>query len=111
MPDRQRADPRDDATYWDELAGRVSSFAALAAKQSALDWLAEPRVRVTVACALLAAALALTMRTSSTSSPGTLEVWTQALAPSDQIGQAILLSGRPPAIGALLLSEQGGRAR
>jgi hypothetical protein len=77
-------------------------------KQTTLDWLAEPRAGITVGCLLLAAAVALTMRTSSAEVPADLA---QVIVPSDQIGQAILLSSSPPAIGALLLSERAERAR
>jgi hypothetical protein len=107
-PDRDRNSLRDDVDYWDDLAERVSRSAAHAAKQTTLDWLAEPRARITVGCVLLAAALALTTRTSSPGVPADLA---QVIVPSDQVGQAILLSSSPPAIGALLLSERGARTR
>jgi hypothetical protein len=107
-PDRDRNSLRDDADYWDDLAERVSRSAAQAAKLTTLDWLAEPRAQITVGCVLLAAALVLTTGTSSAEVPADLA---QVIVPSDQIGQAILLSRNPPAIGALLLSERAERAR
>jgi hypothetical protein len=107
-PDRDRNSLRDDVDYWDDLAERVSRSAARAAKQTTLDWLAEPRAGITVGCLLLAVALALTTRPWSAEVPADLA---QVTVPSDQVGQAILLSGNPPAIGALLLSERGERAR
>ena len=107
-PDRDRNSRRDDADYWEDLAERVSRSAARAAKQTTLDWLAEPRAGIAVGCVLLAAAVALTTRTSSAEVPADLA---QVMVPSDQIGQAILLSGNPPAIGALLLTERAERTR
>jgi hypothetical protein len=107
-PDRERNDLRDDADYWDDLAERVSRSAAQASRETTLDWLAEPRAGIAVGCFLLAAALALTTRTRPAETPADLALF---IVPSDQAGQTILLSAHPPAIGGLLLSERGERAR
>jgi hypothetical protein len=100
---------RDDPAYWDELADRVFTSATRVAKQTTVDWLSESPARLVVAAVLLAAALTFTLQTSSSASRPA--AWTQALAPSDTVGQTIILSDGPPAIGTLLLSEQGERKK
>jgi len=99
----------DDADYWDALAGRVATSAARASNRTTLSWLAGSRAPWAAVSVLLAAVLVLVMRMSS--STGLAAELTQAMAPSDTVGQAILLSDGPPAIGALLLGGQVERVR
>lgn len=101
---------RDDAEYWDVLAKRVAANAARESKASGFDWLAQSRASSWLAASLLlVAALAFLVLPTESSSAGRPRAdWDQALAPADDVGQAIVLRDAPPAIGALLLRVQVG---
>lgn len=102
----------DDAAHWDALAERIAAAAARSSQGRTLPWCAQSRARWVAASLLLAAALAFLVLPSEdwSSRRFTLE-WVQALAPADEVGRAITLPEVPPAIGALLLGDQGGGVR
>jgi len=103
----------DELEHWDELAERVAATTTRESKPSGFDWLAHSRVGWVVASFLLvAAALAFMTLPGSGSAATTAGVeWTQILGPSDDAGSAIVFRERAPAVGALLLSGQGGNGR
>jgi len=98
----------DDPEHWDALAERVAATAARAPKRSGVDWLASSRAGWVAASLLLLAAWALMMPTESSSARSFSGEWAQALAPRDDVGKAIMVRDRPPAIGALLLADRRG---
>ena len=103
---------RDDAAHWYALAERVAANAAHEAKGSGFDWFANSRVSWVAASLLLAAALAFMGRPTEDSSARTfIAAWARALAPADDVGRAISLPDGPPAVGVLLLSDQGRTVR
>jgi hypothetical protein len=103
---------RDDAAHWDALAERVAANAARESIESGFDWFAHSRTSWVAASLLLAAALAfMVLPAENTSARRFTAAWTQALAPADNVGRAIILQERPPAIGALLLAGQGRGVR
>ena len=93
----------DSAEHWDALADRVAREAA---RQSS----AKPvsRAGLIAASLLLAASLAFMRVASRQASPRPAAELGQALAPTDDVGRAIALTGKPPAVGALLLNEPRG---
>jgi hypothetical protein len=99
----------DDPEYWDRLARHVATVAIRAPRPGAFDWLANSRAVWVATFLLIAGVLTLTMRTDR---QGQMRVqWTEMLAPSDAVGQAIVVRDGPPAIGALLLGAQNERVR
>jgi hypothetical protein len=100
--DTSRVD--DDPEQWSALAERMAATAARAAKRSSVDWLATSRAGLVAASLLLVAAWALLTPTESSSVKSVTDGWAQTLAPSDDVGKAIVRDS-PPAIGALLLGE------
>ena len=102
----------DDAAYWDALAERVASHAARESNAGGFDWFVQSRASWVAASVLLAAALALMVLPDENSSAWSSRAeWAQALAPADDVGRAITLPDGPPAIGAMLLGDQGGGVR
>lgn len=102
----------DDPEHWDALAARVAATAAHRSRMDGLHWLANSRAGWVAASLLAAAVLAFVMRPVRDSSATSVsEGWTQALAPADDLGKAIVLRDNPPAIGALLLSSVRGGKR
>lgn len=101
---------RDDADYWDALTERVATNAARESTASGLAWLAQSRTSSWLAASLLLAAalafLVLPSKSLSARRPGA--DWEQALAPADDVGQAIVLRDAPPVIGALLFRVRVG---
>lgn len=103
---------RDDAEHWDALAERIAATASRDSKSSSLDWLANSRASWIAASLLLLAAWAsLMIQAESPSAGSSSGEWAQALAPADDIGKAIIVRDRPPAIGALLLGDRRGGDR
>jgi hypothetical protein len=99
---------RDEPEHWDALADRVAATAAREAKPSGFEWLANSRAGWVAASLLLAAALALTMVPVEDQSAGSVvPEWAQSLAPTDDAGKVMVMRDGPPAIGALLLNNQG----
>lgn len=104
------AQVRDDASYWDALAERVAEHAAHASTERALEWLGRSRASWVVASLLVAAALVLiVMPPSKSLAQSRSAEWTDAIAPTDEMGKAIGLPDRPPPIDALLLVPHGRR--
>jgi hypothetical protein len=101
----------DDPEHWNALAERMAATAARASKRGGIDWLSTSRAGWVAASLLLIAALALMTPAESSSAKSFSEEWAQALAPADDVGKAIIVRDRPPAIGALLLADprEGGR--
>jgi hypothetical protein len=100
---------RDDSEHWDALAERVASNAAREWNESGFEWLAHSRVTWVAASLLLAAALLSVVSPDESSSVWSRSPeWTQALAPADDVGRAVILPDSPPAIGTLLLRARGG---
>ena len=101
----------DDADHWHELADRVVATAVRQSNQSGFDWLTQWQTGwVAASCAMvvmLVSALLGFRQPSAASGP---VEWIRALAPPDEVGKAITLSERAPAIGELLL-EPGGSLR
>jgi hypothetical protein len=99
---------RDAPEYWDALAERVATAAARESSRSAIDWLANSRAGWVAASLLLAGVLAFIIATAEDQSVRSIvPEWAQSLAPTDDVGKAIVLRDSPPAIGALLLDAKG----
>ena len=98
---------RDDAEHWDTLAERIAREATRGSRSStaAAGPLAASRLGLIAAALLLAASLAFMRMSSRRSSPASVVELGQALAPSDDVGRAIALTGRPPEVAALLFNE------
>jgi hypothetical protein len=99
----------DDPDHWDRLARRVATVALRASGPGGFDWMANSRIAWLATCLLIAAVLTLAVRTNGQGPMGMQ--WAEMLAPSDAVGQAIVVRDGPPAIGALLLGGQGERVR
>jgi hypothetical protein len=87
-------DVNDDAEHWDALAERVAREAA---RQS--------RVGLIAASLLFAASLAFMSLTWNQGSAKPTAELGQALAPTDDVGRAMALTGKPPAVAALLFDQ------
>jgi hypothetical protein len=99
---------RDDAAHWDDLAERVAAHAARRSNESSFAWLAHSRTSWVAASLLLAGALTVMVLSTDNSVSSFSTRWTQAFAPADSVGGAMILPDGPPAIGALLLGVRGG---
>jgi|SRR5579884_2483981 len=88
---------KDDAEHWDALAERV-------AREAVRRSSAKPVLRggLIAASLLFAASLAFMALTWRQTPPRPVAELGQALAPSDDVGRAIALTGKPPAVAALL---------
>lgn len=100
----------DDAEHWDALAERVARGAVRRsdAIRRGRGSLAASRVGLIAASLLLAASLAFLTMASRPGTPRSTTMLGQALAPSDDVGRAIAMTGRPPALAALLFDETRG---
>lgn len=94
----------DDAEIWDALAERVAREAERRSRATGLGSRATMRTGLIAASLLLVASLAF-MTWSSRQAPRPAAELGQALAPSDDVGRAMVRTGRPPAVAALLLDE------
>ena len=100
-------DIHDDPGHWDALARRVAANAlhSRGFDDSGLEWLARQRTAALAAGLLLGAGLfSLFVPDADTVSRSD---WTEAIAPSDDVGRAMML-GDPPSIGELLLGRKSG---
>ena len=105
----ERTEIPDDPDHWDRLARRVATVAIRASRPSAFEWMANSRAVWVATCLLIAGVLTLTMGTDQ---QGQMRVqWAEMLAPSDALGQAIVVRDGPPAIGALLIGGRDERVR
>src|SRR6266478_3253017 len=96
----------DDSDHWDALAARVATVAARTSRQGGFAWLANSRTGWIAATLLIATVLALMMLPiGSSAEADDRAVWTELVAPSDDVGQAIVVRDGPPPIGALLLNS------
>lgn len=98
---------KDDPAHWEALAERVAREAARRSRSSqppGVGSLAASRAALIAASLLLAASLAF-MTMSSRQNPRPMAELGQALAPGDDVGRAFALTGRPPAVAALLFTE------
>ena len=107
--DNMTSDDRENAEYWNRLADRVTA-AALRPTAGPLEWLAEsPAAWVST---LTVASVVLALMTMSTSH-ARVDLPAEAVAtlPSDAVGQMMVDSAQPPAIGMLLFAApmQGRR--
>jgi len=96
---------KDDAEHWDALAERVAREAARRSRHATVGSLAASRAGLIAASLLLAASLAFMTMTWRQGSRRPAPELGQALAPSDDVGRAIAVTGGPPAIAALLFAE------
>jgi hypothetical protein len=96
----------DDPEHWNALAERIAVTAASASKRSSVDWLATSRAAWVAASLLLVGAWALLAPTERSAEKTVTDDWTQALAPTDDVGKAMIVRDSPPAIGALLLGDR-----
>jgi hypothetical protein len=102
---------KDSAEHWDALAERVASDAARqlrASRHSGVGSFAASPGGLIAASLLLAASLAFMAMTWQQASPRPAAELGQAIAPSDDVGRAIVLTGRPPMVAALLFDEPRG---
>ncbi|HWH52385.1 MAG TPA: hypothetical protein VN651_12640 [Gemmatimonadaceae bacterium] len=95
----------DSAEHWDAVAVRVAREAMRRSRAGGVGSLAASRAGLIAASLLLAASLAFMTIASRQGSARPAVELRQALAPSDDVGRAIALTGRPPAVGALLFDE------
>jgi hypothetical protein len=91
----------DAEEHWDALAERVAREAA---RQSFAS-----RAGLIAASLLLAASLAFMTFTWRQGSAKPGAELGQALAPTDDVGRAMALTGRPPAVAALLFDQPRAR--
>ena len=97
----------DDSAHWDELAERVTAKAAHGSEGLGFGAFVHSHASWLAASLLLAAALAFVVLPAKKYSASSFtEEWAAALAPSDDVGRAIVLPERPPAIDVLMLSGQ-----
>lgn len=103
-------DVTDDAQHWNALAERVAREAIRRsdALRHGRGSLAASRVGMIAASLLLAASLAFLTMTSRQGAPRSTTELGPALAPRDDVGRAIAMTGRPPALAALLFDETRG---
>lgn len=102
----------DDAAHWDALAARVADGVARTSGGGGFAWCANSAGGWVAASLLLAAALAFIVQPADDPPEGSIDaLWVQALAPTDDMGQAILLSSGPPRIGDLLFTVRDEEAR
>jgi hypothetical protein len=102
----------DDAAHWDALAARVAAGAVRVSPGDSFTWFADSRAGWLAAGLLLAAALlSRTLPDDDASAGSVTSDWTEALAPVDDVGRALMVPNGPPAIGALLLRAQSGSLR
>ena len=98
----------DDPQHWDALAVRIAAHASRQSEVTVFGWLASSPGSLLAACLLLGAALALALLPSESFAAKNRSVeWAKALAPTDEVGRAIILTDSPPAVGALLLAPRG----
>jgi hypothetical protein len=96
----------DSAEHWDAVAARVALEAAGRSRAAGVSSLAASRAGLIAALLLLAASLAFMAMASRQGSARPAAELRQALAPGDDVGRAIALTGRPPTVGALLFDDQ-----
>ena len=102
----EAAELRDEPEYWDAVARRIATTAIRSTDGSGRGWLGGSRAAWVTVCLVVAAALALTMLPDAESSQTSQRAeWANVLAPSDEIGQAIVVRENPPAVAALLLNR------
>lgn len=95
----------DDAEHWDALAERVAREAERRSRRSGVGSLVASRAGLIAASLLLAASLAYMATTSRQASTRSVTELGQALAPRDDVGRAMVLTRRPPAVAALLFDD------
>lgn len=96
----------DTAEHWNALADHVAREAARRSGSSR-----HTGAGLIAASLLLAASLALLTMTWRQPRMKAAAELGQALAPTDDVGRAIVLTGRPPAVAALLFDQprEGGQ--
>jgi len=95
---------RDDAGHWDARAEQVAADVVRELNRGGFEWLGNSRRMWVAACLLMLVALLSVVSSGVIPvAQGVATELTNALAPVDDIGRAIVLPDRPPAIGALLL--------
>ena len=96
----------DDPARWDERAEQVAALAARRATRAGVTRIVQSRAGWVTVCALFVTALAAAALASGVSPARFGAEWDRALAPADEMGQAIILREGPPAIGMLMLRTQ-----
>ena len=99
----------DDERHWDALAGRV--VATVRTADTTLGWLGTARPGWTVAAILVLIGLVSLVSAGRATNSTSLEPWTRTFAPSDSVGQAMVVSNRPPDIAGLVLPAPAGGAK
>jgi hypothetical protein len=98
----------DDPAHWDAQAERVAAAAARERSESGVDWLATSKIGWLAAALLVVAALASIAPAESPAAESLDASWSQAVAPSDAVGKAVVGNHGPPEIGTLLFGTGGG---
>jgi hypothetical protein len=94
----------DDPDHWNELADCVVATVVRESHQSAFNWFTQPRTGwVTASCALIVMLVSALLGFRQPSAATGRGEWVQALAPTDEVGKAIMQPDRAPEIGTLLL--------
>lgn len=96
----------DNPEHWEQFGARVAATAGRF-PVSGLGRMTEAPASWIAATLLLAAALAFAILPRNNSIQLGAEWW-RSLAPPDGVGRALTSGESPPAIGALLLTGQGG---
>ena len=97
-------DHRDDVEYWDALANRIATAVARERTRNGVQWLAHSRAGWVLTSLLVVAVVAYLMLPIGP--PIADQIWSNVIAPNDEVGRAIALRDQPPAIGALLLDPR-----
>lgn len=101
----------DSADHWDALAERVAREAerrSLSSRRTGVGSFATSRNWLIAASLLLAASLAFMTLTWKQGRVRSVAELGQALAPTDDVGRAMALTGKPPAVAALLFGQPRG---
>src|SRR5262245_53785804 len=101
---------RDDAEYWDALAERVVAGVERQARASPLQWLSQSPLGW-IAASLLVGGVAAFLMLADARSGSDINRWSDAIAPTDDVGRTMALREDAPAIGALLLGERARSER
>jgi hypothetical protein len=103
----------DDAEYWDRRAALVVRSAIREPERGSLDWLtSSPAIWVTVTSLfVLAFGIVLKSSAQQPADPRPSTDWVSSVAPTDDIGKALVTSDAPPQIGALLADGRPSSVR
>jgi len=97
----------DNTKYWDALAARVTRE-VLRSESDALTWLAGSRTAWLAACALAVLGVGSIVYSSKDVERTEKSI---VLVPSDEVGQILAGSEKPPNVGVLLTARSGRNER